>query len=160
MAIVFADGQNLPWIDTVGEASFISWFHRMPPKGDDTVRLFDRGDFFSAHGTDATVVAATTYKTQSVLKVLGRGKDAIKSVTLNANAAKSFLREALTAKQLKVEIWGGGTSKRNSWQLEKQVRNECSRCVLASRRLRVFLLSGISRKLAAGRRLSLYRRGS
>lgn len=92
----------------------------MPAKSDDTVRIFDRGDFYSAHGADAQAVAATTYKTQSVIKLLGRGKDALASVTLNPNAAKAFLREALTSKQLKIEIWGGGTSKKNSWQLERQ----------------------------------------
>jgi hypothetical protein len=108
-------------LDSVGEMSFISWFHKMTPKDDDTIRLFDRGDFFSVHGKDASLVAATVYKTQSVLKILGKGKDAIPSCTLNMTAGKNFLREALTSKQLKVEIWGGGTSKKHSWTLEKQV---------------------------------------
>lgn len=108
--------------DSVAESSFISWFHRMPSKSEDTIRLFDRGDFFSVHGDDAPLVASTVYKTQSVLKAIGKGKDAIQSCTLNMTAAKNFLREALTSKQLKIEIWGGGTSKKHSWKLEKQVR--------------------------------------
>lgn len=93
----------------------------MPAKSDDVIRLFDRGDFFSTHGPDAILVAATVYKTQSVIKMLGKGKDALPSCTLNMTAGKNFLREALTVKQLKVEIWGGGSSKKHSWKLEKQV---------------------------------------
>lgn len=93
----------------------------MPPKEDDVIRLFDRGDFFSVHGPDAIVVAATVYKTQSVVKMLGKGKDALPSCTLNMTAGKNFLREALTVKQLKIEIWGGGSSKKHSWKSEKQV---------------------------------------
>ena len=111
---------SLAHADSVAESSFISWFHKMPAKGKDTVRLFDRGDFFSVHGPDASLVAATVYKTQSVLKMLGKGKDAVPSCTLNMTAGKNFLREALTSKQLKVEIWGGGTSKKHTWKMEKQ----------------------------------------
>jgi len=107
-------------LDLVAESSFLSWFHKMPSKSDDVIRLFDRGDFFSVHGRDAILVASTVYKTQSVLKMLGKGKDAVPSCTLNMTAGKNFLREALTVKQLKIEIWSGGTSKKHSWQLEKQ----------------------------------------
>lgn len=106
----------------------------MPPKTEDTIRLFDRGDFFSVHGQDAVLVAATVYKTQSVLKILGKGKDAVPSCTLNMTAGKNFLREALTSKQLKIEIWGGGTTKKLSWTLEKQVSQlECKAIVKSNR---------------------------
>lgn len=107
-------------LDLASETSFISWYNRMPPKGEDTVRLFDRGEFYSVHGQDALLVASIVYKTQSVIKTLGNKSDGLASITLNTNTAKSFLRDALTARQLKVEIWGGGSTKKNSWQLEKQ----------------------------------------
>lgn len=106
-------------IDSVDETRFITWFHRMEPKSDDTVRLFDRGEFYTAHGDDATKVAKIAFKTLSVLKQLGKGKETLPSVSLNMNMTRTFLREALTAKQLKVEIWSGGTSKKHSWQIEK-----------------------------------------
>ncbi|PWN32325.1 putative DNA mismatch repair protein MSH2 [Meira miltonrushii] len=106
-------------VDSQDETRFITWFRKMEPKSDDTVRLFDRGEFYTAHGDDATKVAKIAYKTLSVLKQLGRGKETLPSVTLNISMARAFLREALTAKQLKVEIWSGGTSKKHSWQIEK-----------------------------------------
>jgi DNA mismatch repair protein MSH2 len=128
--------------DTAGELSFIQWLHKMPTKTEDTIRLFDRGDFFSVHGEDAILMAATVYKTQSVLKVLGKGKDAVPSCTLNMTAGRNFLREALTSKQLKIEIWGGGTSKKHSWTLEKQVsivKNDTKATYCADLVARVFI---------------------
>ncbi|MCO5565387.1 hypothetical protein L7F22_019060 [Adiantum nelumboides] len=106
--------------DSQDESRFIGWFRKInESKSEDTVRLFDRGEFYTAHGDDAIKVAKIAYKTLSVLKQLGRGKETLPSVTLNMNMTRSFLREALTAKQLKVEIWSGGTSKKHSWQVEK-----------------------------------------
>ncbi len=58
------------------------------------------------HGPDALYVATHVYRTNTVIKYLGPGgKSGLPSVTLSANSAKTFLREALTSKQLKVEIW-------------------------------------------------------
>ena len=39
------------------EKGFISWFNRLEPKDEDTIRVFSRGDWYSAHGDDATVIA-------------------------------------------------------------------------------------------------------
>jgi len=46
------------------------------------------------------------------------------SVTLSINVAKAFLRDALTSKQLKIEIWGpdvGQGKKATKFVLEKEV---------------------------------------
>lgn len=60
-----------------------------------------------------------------MLKQLGSaGKGGLPSVTLTVNAAKTFLRDALTAKQLKVEIWApepGQGKKATKFKLEKEV---------------------------------------
>ena len=107
------------------ESSFVAFFASLPPAVPGTVRLFDRQDFYTVHGQDALFVADTVFKTQSVLKYLGKKSDqgGLPSCTLSVSAAKSFLRDALTAKQLRIEIWAPneGTGRRSgAWQISKQ----------------------------------------
>lgn len=116
------------------DPGFISFFNKLPPKSPDTdgtIRLFFRKasneDFYSAHGADALYVAQHVYHTNSVLKYLGSGgKTAgLPSVTLRPTVATSFLREALTSRQLKVEIWipeAGHGKKVSKFKLDKEVR--------------------------------------
>lgn len=92
------------------DPGFVAFFSRLPrksPSDDGTVRLFDRNDFYSVHGPDALYVATHVFRTNSVLKYLGAGgKTAgLPSVTLSYTLGHAFLREALTVKQLRVEIW-------------------------------------------------------
>ncbi|EPQ31019.1 uncharacterized protein PFL1_01208 [Pseudozyma flocculosa PF-1] len=110
-------------LDNVAESSFCSYFRGMPKPAAGTVRLFDRNDFYSAHGSDAILIADVVFKTHSALKYLGGGgKDkGLPSITLSTSAAKNFLRDALTARQMRVEIWSNGGGKRNNqWTLAKQ----------------------------------------
>ena len=96
------------------------------------VRLFDRGvrgpftyltkwlthrqDYYSAHGVDALMVAQQVYKTPSILKYLGSGTQSsaasssshprgLPSVTISTALTKAFLRECLTTKQMRIEIY-------------------------------------------------------
>ncbi|KAF9226411.1 DNA mismatch repair protein [Gyrodon lividus] len=92
------------------DPGFVSFFSKLPKKSpteSGTVRLFDRNEFFSVHGPDAHYVATHVFRTNSVLKYLGAGgKTAgLPSVTLSYTLGHAFLREALTVKQLRVEIW-------------------------------------------------------
>nr|WJN24902.1 MSH2 [Tranzscheliella williamsii] len=111
-------------LDNVAETSFCQFFKSMPASYPGTVRLFDRNDFFSAHGDDALLIANVVFKTHSALKYLGSsGKDkrGLPSITLSIAAAKNFLRDALTSRQMRVEIWGNAGGKRNNqWTLLKQ----------------------------------------
>ncbi|EGN92589.1 hypothetical protein SERLA73DRAFT_117197 [Serpula lacrymans var. lacrymans S7.3] len=116
-------------IEHSSDPGFISFFSRLPAKSPEngTVRLFDRNDFYSVHGPDAHYVAAQVFRTNSVIKYLGAGGKAagLPSVTLSHTLALSFLRDALTAKQLRVEIWKpapGQTKKASKFVLEKEVR--------------------------------------
>ena len=114
-------------LDNAGNIGFISFFNQLPQKRADTIRLFDRKDFYSLHGPDAQYVATHVFRTNSVIKHLGgAGKAGLPSVTMSVNVAKAFLRDALTARQMRVEIWvpeGGGTGKKGSkFKLDKEVR--------------------------------------
>lgn len=41
------------------ESSFCKFFRNLPQNNGDTVRIFDRGDYYSAHGEDAKFIANT-----------------------------------------------------------------------------------------------------
>ena len=93
-------------LDNAGNIGFISFFNQLPQKRADTIRLFDRKDFYSLHGPDAQYVATHVFRTNSVIKHLGgAGKAGLPSVTMSVNVAKAVLRDALTARQMIVESW-------------------------------------------------------
>ncbi|KAG2745523.1 hypothetical protein P692DRAFT_201868443 [Suillus brevipes Sb2] len=95
--------------ELASDPGFVAFFSKLPKKSPETgtIRLFDRTDYYSVHGQDAHYVATHVFHTNSVLKYLGAGGKAggLPSVTLSHTLAHSFLRDALTSKQLHVEIW-------------------------------------------------------
>jgi DNA mismatch repair ATPase MutS len=41
------------------ESGFCKFFRNLAEKNDETIRIFDRGDYYSAHGDDAKFIADT-----------------------------------------------------------------------------------------------------
>ena len=41
------------------ESGFCKFFRNLSAKNEDTIRIFDRGDYYSAHGDDAVFIANT-----------------------------------------------------------------------------------------------------
>ncbi|BGO94891.1 hypothetical protein NBRC10512_006153 [Rhodotorula toruloides] len=109
--------------DKAEEDRFVKAFAKLPARPAGTIRLFDRSEFYCAYGEDAFFVANHHYKTQTVLKYLGSDEDGLPSVTLSHAVAQAFLRDALTTKQLRVEIWepeSGGVGRGSTkWKLAK-----------------------------------------
>ena len=61
-AIAFLPHINMasrPEIKEEDESGFCKFFRNLPEKDDETVRIFDRGDYYSAHGEDAKFIANT-----------------------------------------------------------------------------------------------------
>ncbi|CAK4031760.1 DNA mismatch repair msh-2 [Lecanosticta acicola] len=107
-----------PELKVDDETGFVKAFHQLETeKPTDTIRIFDRGDFYSAHGEDAKYIAQIQYKTTSVLKTLGKNPG-LDSVTMTAMVYRTFLRDAVIRLGKRVEILETGG--RNKWEITKQ----------------------------------------
>ncbi|PYH89451.1 hypothetical protein BO71DRAFT_422995 [Aspergillus ellipticus CBS 707.79] len=110
------------------EVGFIRFYKSISSSSDNSttnnepIRVFDRGDWYSAHGAEAEFIARTVYKTTSVLRNLGRSETGgLPSVTMSVTVFRNFLREALFRLNKRVEIWASASgSGRGQWKLAKQ----------------------------------------
>ncbi|KAJ9656410.1 MSH2 protein [Neophaeococcomyces mojaviensis] len=101
------------------EGGFIRTFRSLPAKTDaTTIRVFDRTDWYSAHDEDAGFIARTMYKTTAVLRPLGRGDNALLSVSMTSLVYRNFLREALFKLGRRVEVWE--SAGKGNWKMAKQ----------------------------------------
>ncbi|KAF8866139.1 DNA mismatch repair protein msh-2 [Acephala macrosclerotiorum] len=108
-----------PELKVDDEGGFIKFFKKLPEPENDTIRVFDRGDWYTAHGDDASFIARTVYKTTSVLRQLGRNDDSgLPSVTMTITVYKNFLREALFRLNKRIEVWGTSGGRMN-WKIIK-----------------------------------------
>ncbi|KAK8055173.1 dna mismatch repair protein msh-2 protein [Apiospora rasikravindrae] len=102
------------------EVGFIRYFKALPAVGNETVRIFDRGDWYTAHGEDANFLARTVYKTTSVVRQLGRNDaSGLPSVTMTITVFRQFLREALFKLGKRIEIYASPNGRMN-WKVVKQ----------------------------------------
>ncbi|EMT68617.1 DNA mismatch repair protein msh-2 [Fusarium odoratissimum] len=102
------------------EGGFIRFYKSLPAVNEDTIRIFDRGDWYTSHGQDATYIAKTVYKTTSVVRQLGRNDHSgLPSVTMTMTVFRQFLREALLKLGKRVEIWQSPSGRMN-WKCIKQ----------------------------------------
>lgn len=119
--------------DNLTDPGFLSFFNALPKKSPETgtLRLFFRpgsgsDSFYSAYGPDALFVAQHVFHTNTVIKYLGAGGPSTRlpSVILKTTVAHILLREALTSKQLRIEIWApqpGQGKKCAKFRLDKEV---------------------------------------
>ncbi|CAG0901805.1 unnamed protein product, partial [Cyprideis torosa] len=68
------DQKTLLGMDVGQEAAFVAFWRELPEKPSTTVRLFDRGDFFTTHGEDAIFSAKEVFRSTSVIKYIGEGE--------------------------------------------------------------------------------------
>ncbi|KAI1487683.1 muts domain V-domain-containing protein [Biscogniauxia mediterranea] len=109
-----------PELKVDDEHGFIRYFKSLPAVGEETVRIFDRGDWYTAHGEDANFIARTVYKTTSVVRQLGRNDaSGLASVTMTVTVFRQFLREALFKLGKRIEIYASSGSRMN-WKVVKQ----------------------------------------
>jgi DNA mismatch repair protein MSH2 len=81
-------------------------FYRTLEHDNDTIRIFDHGEYYAAYGAEAEFIARTVFKTTSVLRYLGRSETGgLPKVQLTVTVFRNFLREALFRLNKRIEIW-------------------------------------------------------
>jgi DNA mismatch repair protein MSH2 len=84
------------------------------------VRFFNRGDYYTVHGTDAVLAAKEVFHSAAVVKFIGADNNRIESLALSKSNFESFVRDLLLVKQYRVEVYV--TQGGNDWILEYKVQ--------------------------------------
>uniref|UniRef100_A0A2P2J8B8 DNA mismatch repair protein MSH2 n=1 Tax=Rhizophora mucronata TaxID=61149 RepID=A0A2P2J8B8_RHIMU len=103
-------------LDAKQAQGFLSFFKTLPhdPRA---VRVFDRRDYFTAHGENATFIAKTYYRTTTALRQLGSGSNALSSVSISKNMFETIARDLLLERtDHTLELYEGSGS---HWKLVK-----------------------------------------
>ncbi|KAK9118528.1 hypothetical protein Scep_016621 [Stephania cephalantha] len=118
MADEFQDQNKLPELklDAKQALGFISFFKTLP-NDSRAVRFFDRRDYYTAHGDNASFIAKTYYCTTTVLRQLGSGSNGISSVSVSKNMFETIARDLLLERtDHTLELYEGSGS---NWRLSK-----------------------------------------
>ncbi|KDP20084.1 hypothetical protein JCGZ_05853 [Jatropha curcas] len=103
-------------LDAKQAQGFLSFFKTLP---DDprAVRVFDRREYYTSHGENATFIAKTYYHTTTALRQLGSGPNALSSVSISKNMFETIARDLLLERtDHTLELYEGSGS---NWRLVK-----------------------------------------
>uniref|UniRef100_A0A452Y834 DNA mismatch repair protein MSH2 n=1 Tax=Aegilops tauschii subsp. strangulata TaxID=200361 RepID=A0A452Y834_AEGTS len=113
------EGGKLPelkLVDARQAQGFISFFKKLP-KDPRAIRFFDRRDYYTAHGENATFIAKAYYHTMTALRQLGGNSDGISSVSVSRAMFETIARNLLLDRtDHTLELYEGSGS---SWRLTK-----------------------------------------
>jgi DNA mismatch repair protein MSH2 len=106
--------------DPIVDKEFLTIFKNLPEKSLATIRFFDRGEYFSLHGSDALYAAKEFFKTKNVIKMWKSISDPnaseLETCYVKTNNFEAFLKDLLLVKQYRVEIWKRNTNS-NKWTM-------------------------------------------
>ncbi|KAH6807687.1 MUTS-like protein 2 [Perilla frutescens var. frutescens] len=118
MGDIFEEQNKLPELklDAKQAQGFLSFFKKLPV---DTraIRFFDRKDYYTTHGENATFIAKTYYHTTTAVRQLGSSSDAISSVSVSKNMFETVARDLLLERtDHTLELYEGNGA---NWRLVK-----------------------------------------
>lgn len=102
--------------EPIVDKDFLTIYKNLPEKSAATIRFFDRGEYFSLHGTDAVYAANQFFKTNNVLKTWKSGTKELETCYVKNNNFEAFLKDLLLVKQYRVEVWKKRTQT-SEWKL-------------------------------------------
>ncbi|XP_019439430.1 PREDICTED: DNA mismatch repair protein MSH2 [Lupinus angustifolius] len=103
-------------LDSKQAQGFLS-FYKTLPNDPRAIRFFNRRDYYTAHGENATFVAKTYYHTTTALRQLSNGPDSLSSVSVSKNMFETIARDLLLERtDHTLELYEGSTS---NWKLVK-----------------------------------------
>ncbi|XP_023767066.1 DNA mismatch repair protein MSH2 [Lactuca sativa] len=104
-------------LDAKQAQGFLTFFKKLP-NDEKAVRIFDRRDYFTAHGENASFIAKTYYHTTTALRQIGNGSDAVSSVSVSKNMFETIVRDLLLERtDHSLELYEGSGS---NWRLTKR----------------------------------------
>lgn len=101
-------------LDRSTEAGFVRFYSSMPEKPATTIRIFERNDYYTAHGDDAFLAAKEIFHTNSVVKYIGFDEKKIASVVLSKAHFEALVRFVLV-QHYRVEVYSSKTKGGNEW---------------------------------------------
>ncbi|XP_038213942.1 DNA mismatch repair protein Msh2 [Zerene cesonia] len=106
-------------LDSVKQQAFIKYFRSLPEKPPTTVRIFDRNDYYSVHGSDATTAAREVFSSISNIKKMGIEPNRLDYLVLSKGNFEILIRKLLLVRRYRVEIYvSEGSAKANEWFLK------------------------------------------
>ncbi|VVD05438.1 unnamed protein product [Leptidea sinapis] len=105
-------------LDSVKQQAFIKYFNSLPEKPPTTVRIFDRNDYYSVHGMDATTAAREVFSSISNIKKMGIEPNKLDYLVLSKGNFEILIRKLLLVRRYRVEIYVCEGPKNNEWILK------------------------------------------
>ncbi|XP_045499149.1 DNA mismatch repair protein Msh2 [Colias croceus] len=106
-------------LDSVKQQAFIKYFTSLSEKPPTTVRIFDRNDYYSVHGSDATTAAREVFSSISNIKKMGIEPNRLDYLVLSKGNFEILIRKLLLVRRYRVEIYvSEGSTKGNEWFLK------------------------------------------
>lgn len=103
-------------LDSVQQQAFIKFYNSLPEKPPTTVRVFDRNDFYSVHGIDATTAAREVFSSVSNIKKMGLEPNRLEYLVLSKGNFEILMRKLLLVRRYRVEIYvAEGSIKNCDW---------------------------------------------
>ncbi|GME76325.1 unnamed protein product [[Candida] boidinii] len=96
---------DLKFADKSDESSFYKSYLRLPIKSHKTIRIADRGDYYTVLDDDAEFVADSVYKTSSVIKTTSAQGKSIKYITLSPAVFTNLIKLSVLNLGYKIEIY-------------------------------------------------------